>query len=189
MTDKNDNIENQEEEVKEGNVQLESGTYEIIKGRLNKSGSDLRARLDKLNAERKKVFGSIEMKLVSNNNIDTDYECIARDIFALDEICIFGYNVRMGLKNIELNDVFSIYSFEKDKHFKPMGLDLLTQGNEKFVSDFKSLYRYSKEVYFQKFAKDKNDPFFYMIFQDGNGIKTFKFEIVGDKKVEGIILN
>jgi hypothetical protein len=183
MADENDNIENQEEEVKEENVQLESGTYEIIKGRLNKSGADLRARLDKLNAERKKVFGSIEMKLISNNNIDTDYECIARDIFALGEICIFGYNVRMGLKNIELNDVFSIYSFEADKHFKPMSLDLLTQGNEKFVSDFKSLYRYSKEVYFQKFSRDKNDPFFYMIFQDGNGIKTFKFEIVGDKLI------
>ena len=164
-------IEKQEEET-----QLEQGTYEIIKGRLSKSGELLQQKLQQLNDERKKIFGSIEMKLVSNNNIDTEYECIARDIFAIDNIFVFGYNVRMGLKNIELQDVFSIYSYEADKHFKPLGLELLTEGNEKFVSDFKSLYRYSKEVYFQKFARDKNDPFFYMVFKDGNSSKTFKFE-------------
>ena len=183
MADDNNNIENPEEEVKDENVALESGTYEIIKGRLNKSGEDLRQRLEKLNAERKKVFGSVEMKLISNKNIDTQYDCIARDIFALGDICIFGYNVRMGLKDIELQDVFSIYTFKKDHHFKEIGLDLLTNGNEKFISDFKSLYRYSKEVYFLKFAKDKNDPFFYMLFKDGNSTKTFKWQIVDNTLV------
>lgn len=179
--DENKNIENPTEEIKDENTKLETGTYEIIKGRLNKSGQDLRERLKKLNAERKKVFGSIEMKLNSNQRIDTNLECIARDIFAINNICIFGYNIRTGLKEIELHDVFSIYEFKDDHTFKAAGLDILTIGNEKFTSDFKSLYRYSKEVFFLKFAKDKNDPFFYMIFQDGNGIKTFKWEIVGDK--------
>lgn len=175
MADDNKNIE--ETVVQEENTQLESGTYEIIKSRLNKSGDELRQRLEQLNAERKKVFGSIEMQLISNQRIETKHECIARDIFALGNICIFGYNIRMGLKNIELQDVFSIYEFKDDHSFKAVGLDLLTKGNEKFLSDFKSLYRYSKEVYFLKFAQDKNDPFFYMIFKDGNSEKTFKWEI------------
>lgn len=182
MADDNKNIETPIVEDNK-NVQLESGTYEIIKGRLTKSGDDLRQRLDTLNTERKKIFGSVEMKLISNKNIDTEYECIARDIFALKNICIFGYNIRMGLKNIELHDVFSIYSFEDDHHFKAMSLDLLTAGNDKFISDFKSLYRYSKEVHFLKFARDKNDPFFYMLFKDGNSTKTFKWEILDDKLV------
>lgn len=146
MADDNKNIE--EVEVKEENTQLESGTYEIIKGRLNKSGDDLRQRLEQLNAERKKVFGSIEMQLISNERIETKHECIARDIFALNNTCIFGYNIRMGLKDIELKDVFSIYEFKDDHSFKATNLDLLTVGNEKFVSDFKSLYRYSKRSIF-----------------------------------------
>lgn len=180
MSDKN--IETQAAKPTEQS-QLEQGTYEIIKDRLKKSGTVLQQKLQELNQERKKIFGSIEMKLVSNNNIDTEYECIARDIFALDNIFIFGYNIRMGLKNIELEDVFTIYSYEEDKHFKPLSLDLLTHNNPKFISDFKSLYRYSKEVYFQKFARDKNDPFFYMIFKDGNSSKTFKFEMLEDKLI------
>lgn len=175
MADDNKNIE--EEVVQDESTQLESGTYEIIKGRLNKSGDHLRKRLDQLNAERKKVFGSIEMQLISNQRIETKHECIARDIFALNNICVFGYNIRMGLKNIELKDVFSIYEFKDDHSFKEIGLELLTEENDKFVADFKSLYRYSKEVYFLKFAQDKNDPFFYMIFKDGNSEKTFKWEI------------
>ncbi len=167
----------------EDNVQLESGTYEIIKNRLKKSGSLLTERLDKLNVERKKVFGSIEIEPIDSQRIETEHECMARDIFALGDYCFFGYNIRMGLKKIEVDDVFSIYKFNKGDGFKKIDISYLTKGNEKFVSDFKSLYRYSNEVAFLKFGKDKNDPFFYMIFQDGNSTKTFKWEIVDNKLV------
>jgi len=183
MADENQNIENQVEEKKEDNVQLESGTYEIIKKRLSNSGKDLRERLRKLNEERKKVFGSIEMKLISNERIETEHECIARDIFALGKYCIFGYNVRMGLKKVDLKDVFTVYTFNEDNSFSKIGIDYLTEGNEKFISDFKSLYRYSKEVAFLKFARDKHAPFFYMIFRDGSSTKSFKWEIKGDRLV------
>ncbi|MFK7796957.1 MAG: DNA repair ATPase [Aureispira sp.] len=166
------------EETTEHNQQLEGSTYEIIKNRLQKNGNDLHGRLEKLNQARKEVFGSIEMKLISNQRIETQHECIARDIFSIGRYCIFGYNIRMGLKNIELQDVFSIYEFKDDHSYKEVGLDLIRpKGSEKFEADFKSLYRYSKEVYFLKFARDKNEPFFYMVFKDGNGQKTFKWEI------------
>lgn len=181
MTDENNNIENPEEIIKDEAVQLESGTYEIIKGRLNKTGQILRDRLEILNAERKKVFGSIELKLLSNQRIKTIHECIPRDIFALNNVCLFGYNIRMGLKDIEFQDVFSFYEFKEDYSFKELDVDFLLAGNEKFLLDFKSLYRYSKEVFFLKFAKDKNDPYFYMVFQDGSNTKTFKWEIINGK--------
>ncbi len=187
MPDDNKNIDNSvendanNEAAVKDTTQLESGTYEIIKGRLNKSGESLRNRLAQLNVERKKVFGSIEMKPINNQRIETDHACIARDIFALGNYCILGYNVRMGLKKIELEDVFSVYQFHDDQTFKKISLDYLVKGNEKFVSDFKSLYRYSNEVSFLKFSQDKNDPFFYMIFQDGKSKKTFKWEIKGDQ--------
>lgn len=172
------------EETTEQNQQLEGGTYEIIKNRLQKNGNDLSGRLEKLNQARKEVFGSIEMKLISNQRIETQHECIARDIFSIGRYCIFGYNIRMGLKNIELQDVFSIYEFKDDHSYKEVGLDLIRpRGSEKFEADFKSLYRYSKEVYFLKFARDKNEPFFYMVFKDGNGTKTFKWEIKEDQLI------
>ncbi|GAF04467.1 hypothetical protein JCM21142_83174 [Saccharicrinis fermentans DSM 9555 = JCM 21142] len=40
--------------------QLEQGTYEIIRNRLNQHGQELEKRLLQLNEERKSVFGSIE---------------------------------------------------------------------------------------------------------------------------------
>jgi MoxR-like ATPase len=179
-----DKTTNLPEEQPKQSQQLEGGTYEIIKNRLQKSGNELRSRLEQLNQARKEIFGSIEMKLISNQRIETQHECIARDIFSIGRYCIFGYNIRMGLKNIELQDVFSIYEFKADHSFKEVSLDLLrAKGSEKFEADFKSLYRYSKEVYFLKFARDKNEPFFYMVFKDGNGEKTFKWEIQEDALV------
>lgn len=67
-------------EDQNNNTQLESGTYEVIKGRLNRFGDDLKNRLSQLNDERKKVFGAIELKLQGNARINTENNCIARDI-------------------------------------------------------------------------------------------------------------
>ena len=65
------------------NIQLEAGTYEIIRNRLLKQGEDLRQRLDQLNDARKMVFGAIETQLIANARISTNNFCIARDVFAI----------------------------------------------------------------------------------------------------------
>ena len=54
------------------NIQLEGGTYEIIRDRLLKQSDELRSRLDKLNDARKKVFGSIETELIATERITTE---------------------------------------------------------------------------------------------------------------------
>ena len=96
-------------------IQLEAGTYEIIRNRLLKQGEDLRQRLDQLNDARKMVFGAIETQLIANARISTNNFCIARDVFAIGDRCIFGYNVHIGVRSgIKLSDVFSIYEF-RDK--------------------------------------------------------------------------
>ena len=46
-------------------VGLESGTYEIIRSRLQASGKVLRSKLEQLNDARKEVFGSIDTALLS----------------------------------------------------------------------------------------------------------------------------
>src|SRR5690554_8147123 len=83
----------QMEETKDQNIQLDSGTYEIIKRRLQTQKDELISRLSQLNQARKEVFNSTNFILKANQRISTENTCVARGIVALDDICIFGYNV------------------------------------------------------------------------------------------------
>ncbi|CAL2104359.1 ATPase AAA [Tenacibaculum sp. 190130A14a] len=156
--------------------QLDGGTYEIIQGRLQKQKQDLQERLHKLNEDRKHVFGAIETKLIANDRINTENNCIARDIVSLGNISIFGYNVHFGLRtDIKLSDVFSIYEF-KEQHFQIQSLDLLN--DPVFIDDFTNLYKYYRNTIFSKFAIIGN--YLYMVFQlseNKSDIKAFKWLI------------
>lgn len=170
--------------VKSG-MQLDAGTYEVLRSRLDKSGKDLREKLGKLNEERKGVFGAIEQKLVATARITTDNNCVPRDMISLGSYLIFGYNVHIGLRSeTALTDVFSIYQYQ-DHHFTGTGLDIIS--DELFESDFKELYKYYKNTFFEKFAV--LGPYLHMVFRTGknpNDFKTFKWLIAGDKlKYEG----
>ena len=53
-------------------IELEGGTYEIIRRRLTGHADELRARLEKLNAARKDVFGSIDTELTGTERLTYD---------------------------------------------------------------------------------------------------------------------
>lgn len=165
--------------------QLESGTYEIIQARLKKQGDDLRSRLVTLNEARKEVFGSIETKLIANERITTENTCIPSDMLALGDKFLFGYNVNRGLrKDMNINDVFSIYEY-KEHHFKQIESNLL--GDKIFIEDFANLYNYYKNTYFVKFAVIGVHLF--MVFRIGKGandIKTFKWLMLEEKGIQTI---
>jgi hypothetical protein len=170
---------------KKSNEQLDTGTYEVLRSRLDKAGKDLRERLEKLNVERKEVFGSIEQKLVATAKVTTENNCVPRDMISLNAHLLFGYNVHIGLRSeTVLSDVFSIYQY-KDHAFSNSGLDLIK--DEIFESDFKELYKYYKNTFFEKFAVI--GPYLHMVFRIGknpNDFKTFKWLISGDSlKYEG----
>ncbi|KAB1154649.1 AAA domain-containing protein [Tenacibaculum aiptasiae] len=156
--------------------QLDGGTYEIIQSRLQKQKQDLQERLHTLNEDRKHVFGAIETKLIANDRINTENNCIARDIVSLGNISIFGYNVHFGLRtDIKLSDVFSIYEF-KEQRFHIQSLDLLN--DPVFIDDFTNLYKYYRNTIFSKFAVIGN--YLYMVFQlseNKSDIKAFKWLI------------
>ena len=158
---------------------LERGTYEIIQNRLKSHSAELDARLQKLNNERRNVFGAIPTELVSKQRITTEHNCTARDIVPIGDKFLFGYNVHMGLKSVtELADVFSVYRFE-DGNFHEESLDLLS--DKTFHVDFESLYKYYKDTRFAKFHV--SGPYLYLVFRTGKAlgdIKTFKFLVQGD---------
>lgn len=155
---------------------LETGTYEIIKKRLQSQKDDLINRLNQLNEARKEVFASNEFSLLANQRITTENNCLARGILALGNLCIFGYNVHFGLRSdIKLSDVFSIYSFE-DNQFIPQPLDLIN--DQGFINDYNNLYKYYRDSIFSRFRKTEN--YLYMIFQTSKNpqdLKAFKWLI------------
>ena len=164
-------------EQKDTNV-LEGGTYEIIRNRLAAHGKDLRLKLGLLNDSRKSVFGAIETKIISTERITTENNCISRDMIAIGNLFLFGYNVKMGLKTeTSPNDVISIYRYDKTTHTFHNHLDHLLQ-NDVFLRDFQNLYKYYRETRFSKFAIINNH--LYMVFQIGKSdheIKAFKWAI------------
>ena len=163
-------------ETNTNDIQLDGGTYEIIQNRLQKQKNELQDRLGQLNEARKEVFGSVETKLIANNRINTENNCIARDIVTIGDICLFGYNVHFGLRTeIKLDDVFSIYTY-KDDHFSIQKLDLINDAT--FINDFTNLYKYYRNTIFSKFAVVGN--YLHMVFQLSESIsdiKTFKWLI------------
>lgn len=161
---------------------LETGTYEIIRKRLQTQKDDLLKRLELLNQDRKEVFSSEEFVLQANQRITTENNCVARGIVSLGQLCIFGYNVHFGLRSdIQLSDVFSIYSFE-DNQFIPQPLDLIN--NQDFINDYDNLYKYYRDSIFSKFRKTEN--YLYMIFQTSKNPgdeKAFKWLIKNNKLI------
>ncbi|MCA8829502.1 DNA repair ATPase [Hymenobacter pini] len=159
--------------------QLETGTYEILRNRLLKSSTDLRQRLDKLNAERKQVFGAVDTRLIGTGRITTENNCVPWDMVPVGQRFIFGYNVTLGLKaEPDLADVFGVYEYT-EHDFRPLGLELLQ--NPQFLEEFRNLYRYYKNTQFVKFAVLGTHLF--MVFRVGKSasdVKTFKWLLQGD---------
>ena len=126
-----------------GEMQLERGTYEIIRNRLSSFSADLRDRLGQLNEARKQVFGAIDTSLLGTERVSTAHNCTPRDMVAIGNRFIFGYNVQFGLKSeTAVEDVFSIYEF-REGTFHPQPLDLITDPD--FQRDFDEIYNYYKK--------------------------------------------
>ena len=150
--------------------QLESGTYEIIRNRLKGFAGELRDRLNSLNGARKDVFGAIETTLLGTERVTTEHNCVPRDMIAIGEQLIFGYNIHFGLRQTtHPADVFAVYTF-RDGSFHTEESDLLTDSN--FERDFQEIYKYYKDAEFTKFFVI--GPFVYMTFRVGKGVNDYK---------------
>ena len=157
---------------------LEGGDYDIIRQRLLKQGQVLRERMDRLDARRREVFGSVEMDLLKADRVSTGHNCVPRDMVQLGEgRFLFGFNVRLGLKTAyDLSDVFAIYEYdEAEGIFREQPLDPLK--NTAFEEAFKRLYKVYDKTVFTKFTLKGSD--LYMVFRTGDrvdDILVFKWE-------------
>lgn len=170
--------------IENPSTNLEGGTYELLRGRILKNVETLNEKLVVLNEERKEVFGTIETKiLLSTERVTTSNNCVPWDMFSLGEKFLFGYNVQMGLRSeIKLEDVFSVFEY-KEHAFHELKISSIFS-DKVFLDDFRKLYKYYKDTRFLRFKN--SGPFLHMVFRIGKevtDVKTFKWEIVGEKLV------
>jgi hypothetical protein len=164
----------------EESTPLEAGTYEVLRARLDEQARDLRERLQKLNAARQDVFGTIETALVATERVTTGNNCIPRDMIAIGaNRFLFGYNVHIGLRaETKIEDVFSAYEWA-GREFRPVAMDFLRDPN--FEADFRELFKYYRQTVFAKFSVI--GPHLFFVFQIGQSvtdIKTFKWLVAAD---------
>ena len=180
MKDVTDNISQDPDVVADhGDQALEGGAYEVLRKRLQSLNSTLCETLEKINLRRKDVFGGQESQILGSERIQTDNKCIPRDITAVGNHFLFGYNVFIGLKSeTQIGDVFSIRRFDGNEFHAPER-ELLADDN--FVRDFKELYKYYKKARFLQFVNTHGHLL--LIFQTGehvSDVKVFRFTLGKD---------
>ncbi|MEM9597521.1 MAG: DNA repair ATPase, partial [Acidobacteriota bacterium] len=133
--------------------ELEQGTYEVLRARLDDHAGTLRERAEALNRERLDLFGGAEMTVAGNERIRTENNCVPRDIRTVGGMLLFGYNVYLGLRTeTDVDDVFSLHTFRESDpgHF---AFDAVPADDPRnflhdtgFVREFKELYKYYKDT-------------------------------------------
>ena len=179
MTDK-DSVTNQ--------AVAEGGSYELIQRRLSALGSDLNTQIKQLNDERIVTFGSTDMKVDARVRVRTEHNCVARDIAAIGDTLLFGYNVFLGLKrNITVSDVFSLHQVKGDGDDIEI-VDVPLQGSflesSEFVRDFDELYTYYKKTFLAHVYRQGSKVF--AVFRIGerlDDIRVFRWGIDADQNV------
>jgi len=159
--------------------QLEGGTYEVLRNRLDSRAAELESRLNHLNTDRQKLFGSVPFELRATERIATGNNCTPRDMVAIGpNRFLFGFNVHIGLRaQTNPSDVFAVYDYA-NHHLQDGSLELIQ--SREFEADFAALYKYYRDTVFAKFSIIQGHLF--MVFRIGKSvtdIKTFKWRIDG----------
>lgn len=166
----------------------QGGSYELIQRRLNALGSDLNQEIQQLNQQRMETFGSTDMRVDARIRVRTEHNCVARDIAAIGDTLLFGYNVFLGLKrNITVADVFSLHQV-KDQDGELTIVDLPITGSfldePDFIRDFDELYTYYKKTFLAHVYRQGSKVF--AIFQIGerlDDIRVFQWAVSPDNQV------
>ena len=136
----------------------ESGSYDIIRKRLEEQGRTLTEQINTLNTVRLEEFGSTDMSVIARLRIRTENNCIARDIVQVGGYLLFGYNVFMGLKKeTHIHDVFMLYHLVRSENKGEIQYEIESiplQGTfldqTSFIADFNELYTYYKQAHLIK---------------------------------------
>ncbi len=165
-----------------------AGTYELLRARLVEHADELGRRAARLNEQRLDAFGTSRFELVGSERIRTANNCVSRDIAAVGDQLLFGYNVFIGLKSeTSIDDVFSAHRLTTGDD-GAFALSVLDEGSDvgwlhdpAFLNDFAELTRYYKENKLLQIRRTEGRLL--AVFQIGNSIddiRVFRWEISPD---------
>ncbi|MBZ0112008.1 MAG: DNA repair ATPase [Thermoanaerobaculia bacterium] len=164
-----------------------TASYDLLLGRLRTQSEALATKAEALNARRLELFGGTESEILGTERIRTENNCVPRDIVAVGNRLLFGYNVFLGLKrNTEISDVFSVHTLDDGNGGVELSeipaskaQDLL--GHPDFVRDFEELFKYYKEARLLQVRRVGSKLL--AVFQTGKAIhdiKVFRWSIAAD---------
>ncbi len=203
MADDQPPVENTATEVEQQAAEVEGGSYDVLRARLQAQGRELSEKADELNEGRKQTFGGSELEVVGNEKIRTENNCLPADIVSVGGLLWFGYNVYIGLRTqTHVADVFALHRASGQGFEQPGGAEPTTGGEppedlsqvpldeglggflaeESFVRDFEELYKYYKDAYLLQLRR--TDTKLLAIFQVGSqaeDIRVFRWAYDGKR--------
>lgn len=162
-----------------------SGSYELLKQRLQAQGETLHQRVQALNEARLNEFGRSEQALILRTRARTENNCVARDLVRIGDVLLFGYNVFIGLrKETAVGDVFALYRLSEQEgaeELVPVALGGSFLDDARFTADFRELYAYYKNATLSQLrvTPDKLLAAF-QIGQQAHDLRVFRWHIERD---------
>ncbi len=149
---------------------LDAGTYEVVRKRLDALAATMLTEVNALNDRRLEIFGAVNTTLLATEHVRTEHNCVPRDIIAVGDRLLLGYQVHIGLKsNTHVKDVFTEVQFRGDA-FHAVEPTLFTGSN--FEKDFAELFQYYKEA--RLLQLQKNDTHVLAAFQTGQRLSDVR---------------
>ncbi|MFF4287645.1 DNA repair ATPase [Streptomyces sp. NPDC001633] len=125
---------------------LDTGTYEVLRDRLTAQAAELACRAEALNARRTEEFGSTRLELAGTERLRTEHNCLPRDIVAVGDVLLFGYNGFLGTKaETTVGDVFALHDHALNRLPDDAVPGLL--GDPAFIRELVALYRYYRQTH------------------------------------------
>ncbi len=177
-----------------------AGTYDLLRARLVEHADELGRRANQLNLDRLETFGTSRFELVGSERIRTENNCVSRDIVAVGDQMLFGYNVFIGLRTeTTIDDVLSLHRLERtggadaDDGGAPAAYALspLSEASESeatawlhdpgFLNDFRELTTYYKD--YKLLQLRRSGGRLLAVFQIGKSIddiRVFRWDVSPD---------
>ncbi|MFJ8533602.1 DNA repair ATPase [Streptomyces sp. NPDC093591] len=124
---------------------VDTGTYEVLRDRLAAQAAELARRAEALNARRVEEFGAMRLELAGSERLRTGHGCVPRDIVAVGDTLLFGYNAALAIESeITVGDVLALHDRDGNRLSADAVPGLLDDPG--FVREFAALYRYYRQA-------------------------------------------
>ncbi|MFI8091894.1 DNA repair ATPase [Streptomyces sp. NPDC086080] len=124
---------------------VDGGAYQVLRDRLSGRAAELARRAEALNHRRAEEFGAPALRLTAAERLRTDRGSVPRDIVAVGDVLLFGYEARPRPdRETSVGDVLAPHDRELNRLPDDAVPGLLD--DPQFVREFDALHRYYRQA-------------------------------------------